>query len=162
MFFFFPLCRSNWQKDNWGSWVCHSPLHLPWFFFLFAGLFLLHMCLRVWRNVLFVLTFVHAEYLIPSCFWDRGWMNKCYKADITGDSVFQASSFIFKSARQLMRKVFALQQIHNPSVLQQFPNFPVRAKNKLENRSTLCIFHLHQLKTHIWACITSHMFTSTQ
>lgn len=42
-------------------------------------------------------------------FGDRGRMNNSYKADITGDSVFQQaqSSFKFKSTQQLMRNVFA-------------------------------------------------------
>lgn len=40
-----------------------------------------------------------------------------------------------------MRNVFAMQQIHNPSVHQQFPNFPVKAKKK-KRRKKEALFSL--------------------
>lgn len=40
-----------------------------------------------------------------------------------------------QTTQQLMRNVFAMQQIHNPSVHQQFPNFPVKAKEE-EKKNT--------------------------
>lgn len=57
----------------------------------FTGLLLLNLNLKAWSNVPFVLTFVHVEYLIWKHFWDRGWMKKHCKADITGGSIFQSA-----------------------------------------------------------------------
>lgn len=91
--------------------------------------------LESWSDAPIVLTFVRDKYLIGKHFGDRGRINKCCKADITGDSIFQDAYFLLtldlhSNQHNNSWEMFALQQIHNPSVHQQFPNFPVKAKKE--------------------------------
>lgn len=114
--------------------------------------------LESWSDAPIVLTFVCDEYLIGKHFGDRGRINKCCKADITGDSIFQDAYFLLtldlhSNQHNNSWEMFALQQIHNPSVHQQFPNFPVKAKKekgekKKRQKHFLCFENLNNHNSH--------------
>lgn len=130
----------------------------------FSELLLLNLDLKAWSDAPFVLTFVHAEYLILKHFGDRGRM-KCYKADITGDSIFQDAhrthnlhsnqhSNSWEMCLLCSRFIILLCTNNSPTSPSKSQEKTGEKKKKhflsLKTRiTTLCLSHLPQLSTHL-------------